>query len=391
MPSTHVGTRSAVAERPGHEERPPLRLVVADDDKFFTDLLRLLLENLGHEVVGTARDGHEALALTSATNPDVLLLDIAMPGMDGLEACRRIMEERPLPIVMLTGHDDQRLVAEADQCGASGFLVKPVESRQLAATVALARLRFLDRPAPRPTMQAAPEQSASDPDDAGQRARLAPERIRVMLADRNQMLAQSLSVILGADAEIELVGIQKDPDLIVPQIQRMRPDVLLVSHPILQESGGRLAAALPEALNGARLIVLTARRDKETVADCLRVGAVGFVPMEQEPDDLIQAIKRAHAGEVLFPPELLMGLVTWPIQRPVPTPQGASAQLAPREIEVLQTLAAGLSTEEAASHLAITIHTVRTHLKNAMVKLEVHSKLEAVMAALRMGLIELPK
>ena len=126
--------------------------------------------------------------------------------------------------------------------------------------------------------------------------------------------------------------------------------------------------------------------DEAAVSACVEAGAVGCLNQDQSPSQLIDRIKRAHAGEVPFAPDMLVNLLLQP--RRDEADRWHSVQLlGVRELQVLEMLANGMSTEVVAARLGITVHTVRTHLKDVMAKLQVHSKLEAVMVAIREGLI----
>src|SRR5262249_5597918 len=103
--------------------------------------LRQLLERAGYEVVAEAKDGEEAVALARAEEPELAILDVKMPKLDGIEAARRILEERPVPIVMLTAYGQQELVARAVEAGVFGYLVKPFREQDLLPAIAAARAR----------------------------------------------------------------------------------------------------------------------------------------------------------------------------------------------------------------------------------------------------------
>ncbi|MBI4674413.1 MAG: response regulator [Chloroflexi bacterium] len=119
-----------------------MRVLIADDEALIRMGLRTMLEDKGHQVVGAATDGASALQMTRTEKPEVILLDIKMPGMDGLEAARRIMQERPTPIVMLTAFSQRELVSQAREASVFGYLVKPVKEDLLDATLDLAVERF---------------------------------------------------------------------------------------------------------------------------------------------------------------------------------------------------------------------------------------------------------
>jgi AmiR/NasT family two-component response regulator len=120
------------------------RVLVTDDDALIVDLIQEELETLGHTVVGRAADGREAIALAQHLQPDVVLMDISMPVLDGLEATRRIQETNPRPIVLLTAHDEPEFVERASAVGAGAYLVKPPRGPELGRALAIAVARFAD-------------------------------------------------------------------------------------------------------------------------------------------------------------------------------------------------------------------------------------------------------
>jgi AmiR/NasT family two-component response regulator len=121
-----------------------LRVVIADDEALVCNLIQAELEKIGHRVVGRASDGHQAVELTQATQPDLVLLDIAMPEMDGLAAAREIQERVPTPIVLLTAHDNPELVREASRLGIGAYLIKPPSARELDRALVLSLARHAD-------------------------------------------------------------------------------------------------------------------------------------------------------------------------------------------------------------------------------------------------------
>jgi DNA-binding NarL/FixJ family response regulator len=178
-----------------------MRLVIADDHTLFRDSLRSLLTSRGFEVVGEAREGGEAVDLARRLQPDIVLMDLSMPGLDGLAATRLISAELPqVKVVILTGSDDDANLFEAIKSGAQGYLLKNLESRELfsllegvgrgepALTPLLAGklLQEFARP-PRP----APE--THDPDALTEREREVLEQL-VQGVTSNRKLAKQLGV-----------------------------------------------------------------------------------------------------------------------------------------------------------------------------------------------------
>ncbi len=132
MPEGHPSPASA----------EPLRILVCEDEGLTALRLQKTLSSMGYLVVGEAKDGEEAVRLARALGPDIIMMDVRMPKLDGIEATRRIMELAPTAIVMLTAYSDQELVQKALDAGASGYLVKPVKDEQLKPAITVARTSF---------------------------------------------------------------------------------------------------------------------------------------------------------------------------------------------------------------------------------------------------------
>ena len=118
-----------------------VRILVAEDETIIRLDLREILERAGFEVCAEARDGEEAVALAEREKPDLAILDVKLPRVDGIEAARRILADRPIPIVMLTAYGQQELVSRAVEAGVFGYLVKPFRETDLLPAIATARAR----------------------------------------------------------------------------------------------------------------------------------------------------------------------------------------------------------------------------------------------------------
>lgn len=121
-----------------------MRLLIAEDETIIRLDLRELLERAGFEVCAEARDGVEAVELARKELPDLAVLDVKMPRLDGIEAAKRILEERPIPIVILTAYDQQELIARAVEAGVYGYLVKPFREADLLPAIETARARHAE-------------------------------------------------------------------------------------------------------------------------------------------------------------------------------------------------------------------------------------------------------
>jgi CheY-like chemotaxis protein len=118
-----------------------VRILIAEDETIIRLDLKDLLERSGFEVCAEAKDGQEAVELARQEQPDLAVLDVKMPRLDGIEAARRILDERPIPIVMLTAYGRTRLVSRAVEAGVFGYLVKPFREQDLLPAIRTARAR----------------------------------------------------------------------------------------------------------------------------------------------------------------------------------------------------------------------------------------------------------
>ena len=121
-----------------------MRILIAEDETIIRLDLRSLLESAGFEVCAEAKDGLEAVELARSEQPDLAVLDVKMPRIDGIEAARRILDERPIPIVMLTAYGQDELVARAVEAGVFGYLVKPFRESDLLPAIKTARARHAE-------------------------------------------------------------------------------------------------------------------------------------------------------------------------------------------------------------------------------------------------------
>jgi len=119
-----------------------LRVLIADDESLHVMRLRVALEDLGCQVVAEASTGAEAVSLAMSTRPELAILDIKMPELDGIEATRQIMSAHPMPVLLLTAFSEDSLVERAMEAGVFAYLVKPVSTQELGPAIRLARSRF---------------------------------------------------------------------------------------------------------------------------------------------------------------------------------------------------------------------------------------------------------
>jgi response regulator NasT len=157
------------------------RILVAEDETIIRLDLKDLLERAGFEVCAEAHDGEEAVSLAASERPDLAVLDVKMPRLDGIEAARRILAERPIPIVMLTAYGQEELVARAVEAGVFGYLVKPFREDDLLPAIHAARARHAELEALREEAESLAEALAT---------RKVVERAKGLLMDREGLSEQ---------------------------------------------------------------------------------------------------------------------------------------------------------------------------------------------------------
>lgn len=195
-----------------------LRILIADDDAATRVTIAEQLRLIGHEVVGTAANGNEAIDLTLALKPDVAILDIKMPERDGLEAAREIMERQPTAILMLTGFHDDEFIQQASDIGVFAYLVKPAGAKTLKASLDVAMKRFDE-------LQAA-RKEAADLKDALE--------TRKMVERAKGILMQRLN-LSEADAFRRLQRESNNQSRPLKQVA----EAILIAEGILKDSGGK--------------------------------------------------------------------------------------------------------------------------------------------------------
>jgi response regulator NasT len=170
-----------------------LRILVAEDETIIRLDLRRLLERADFEVCAEARNGVEAVELAREHEPDLAIMDVKMPALDGIEAARQILEQRPIPIVILTAYGQQELVARAAEVGVFGYLVKPFRECDLAPAIQTARARHDE-------LQAAREEAVTLADALA--ARRAIERAKGLLMEREALTEQQAFVRLRKASQL---------------------------------------------------------------------------------------------------------------------------------------------------------------------------------------------
>jgi two-component system, NarL family, response regulator LiaR len=210
--------------------------------------------------------------------------------------------------------------------------------------------------------------------------------IRLVIVDDHRVFADALGLLLRTETDIELLAVAPDAETALDIVRQRRPDVVLMDVDLPGMNGIAATRETVATSPETRVIVLTALMDPQVVEGAAAAGAIGFVSKQRAADDVLGAIRAAASGEEVFRPQDLHAL--WRSGTPAGT-RPRAFDLTSRELEVLQGLVDGLSTDELATSLFLSPRTVQGHVQSILTKLNVRSKLEAVLHGLRYGLVRL--
>ncbi|MFJ9828154.1 response regulator [Streptomyces sp. NPDC101160] len=209
--------------------------------------------------------------------------------------------------------------------------------------------------------------------------------IRVLLVDDHQVVRRGLRTFLEVQDDIEVVGEASDGAEGVARAEELRPDVVLMDVKMPGTGGIEALKQLRELGNPARVLIVTSFTEQRTVVPALRAGAGGYVYKDIDPDALAAAIRSVHAGHVLLQPEVADALLSQDDHGPGGG-TGRGSTLTEREREVLGLIADGRSNREIARALVLSEKTVKTHVSNILMKLDLADRTQAALWAVRHGL-----
>jgi RNA polymerase sigma factor (sigma-70 family) len=210
---------------------------------------------------------------------------------------------------------------------------------------------------------------------------------RVLIADDEDLMRAGLIELLTSDPKIEIVGQASTGREAVEQARRLAPDVVLMDVRMPDLDGIGATRELSRAASGARVLILTTFEQDDYVFGALRAGASGFLLKRTRPEELIAAVHTIAAGDSLLSPSVTRRVIDRMAQQPTPelADQAKLDELTPREREVLELVARGLSNREIAAELVVQESTIRSHVKRILMKLELRDRVQAVIFAYETG------
>ncbi len=218
-----------------------------------------------------------------------------------------------------------------------------------------------------------------------------PEPIRVVVVDDQELFRRGMVMLLSVEDDIEVVGEASDGDEASELAASLVPDVVLLDVRMPKRSGIEACAAIKEVAPSANIIMLTVSDEEADLYEAIKSGASGYLLKDASIDQVAQAVRLVADGQSLISPSMAAKLLEEfkLIASAGSRPDSIAPRLTQRELDVLRLVARGLNNKDIASDLFISENTVKNHVRNILEKLQLHSRMEAVMYAVREKLLDL--
>jgi len=245
-------------------ERKRIRVLIAEDDYLVAEMIKGLVREAGYDIVGEASNGKEAVEKVCSLQPDVVLMDIRMPDLDGIEATRRIREKCPTPVIILTAYETPELVEKAAEAGVVAYLIKPPDLRELDRSIGIAIARFRDL--------------------------MELDRLNKELAKRNEEL-DAFAHTVAHDLQNPLALIIGFAEAVRRYHTTMSKEEFEESLEIIERTGRKMSRTIDELLLLARV------RDEDVELEVLDMGAIVGDVLKHRLDHMV----RRYRAEIILP------------------------------------------------------------------------------------------
>lgn len=212
-------------------------------------------------------------------------------------------------------------------------------------------------------------------------------RVRVLIADDQDLVRAGFRAILGTEADIDVVGEARDGAEAVRLAGQLRPDVTLMDVQMPNVDGLEATRRIVGAIAGCRVVILTTFDRDDYLFEALRAGASGFLLKNASPEDLVEAVRVAARGDALLSPEVTRRVIERFTSAAPVVPAARPEELTEREYDVLVLLARGASNAEIADQLYLGETTVKTHVSRVLMKLGLRDRTQAVIYAYENGIV----
>lgn len=218
------------------------------------------------------------------------------------------------------------------------------------------------------------------------------QKTRVLIADDHALLRESMRNLLDRQDDMEVVGEACDGEEAVRLSAQLKPDIAVMDIVMPKLNGIEASKEIKKVSPSTAILILTAYDDPQYVMGLLEAGAAGYLLKSARGRDVVAAIRAVREGESVLHPSIIAMLLKRAIGTPtLGTKVRSKENLSEREIEVLRLAATGMSNKEIAEKLSVTVRTVKAHVSNVFAKMDVASRTEAILKAMREGWLELDK
>jgi two-component system NarL family response regulator len=215
--------------------------------------------------------------------------------------------------------------------------------------------------------------------------------IRVLIADDQALFRRGLDVVLGTEENVEVVAEAEDGEAAIAQAEALAPDVVLMDVRMPRVNGIEAARRIREMLPSTKILMLTVSDEEDDLYEAIKAGANGYLLKDISAEEVAAAIQSVAQGQSLISPSMASKLLTEfnsLARQAAEKEQLPAPVLTARELEVLKLVARGMSNKDVADELFISENTVKNHVRNILEKLHLHSRMEAVMYAVRKRLLD---
>ncbi|HET8614898.1 MAG TPA: response regulator transcription factor [Actinomycetales bacterium] len=218
------------------------------------------------------------------------------------------------------------------------------------------------------------------------------EPIRVLVADDHALYRRGLEMVLGQEEGIEIVGEASDGAEAIRRVEELLPDVVLMDIRMPRRSGIEACTAIKDVVPSTKIVILTISDEESDLYEAVRAGANGYLLKDVPGEEIAAGIRAVAGGQSLISPSMASKLLSEfasMIKKSEERPQMPVPRLTERELEVLKLVARGMANRDIAKELFISENTVKNHVRNILEKLQLHSRMEAVVYAVREKILDL--
>jgi DNA-binding NarL/FixJ family response regulator len=217
--------------------------------------------------------------------------------------------------------------------------------------------------------------------------------IRLLVVDDHVLYRRGLELVLGQEPDIDIVGEASDGAEAIRRTEELLPDVVLMDVRMPRHSGIEACTAIKELVPSTKIVMLTISDEESDLYEAVRAGANGYLLKDVPGEQIADGIRAVHAGQSLISPSMASKLLSEfavMIKKHEERPALLVPRLTERELEVLKLVARGMANKDIAKALFISENTVKNHVRNILEKLQLHSRMEAAMYAVREKILDLP-